>query len=470
MKPKADLQMEVNLRTKGWGLAINQDRLVLTAVRNRFNQIRFVASAVLEDLSQKSDEDVKQFIEDFMDEHRLKRGEAYLGMSQRDVQLQMVEFPLEAADSLDEVLEYQLENLFPGNYDQFDFFHQIVSRHEQLAVLVIAIRKEVLGAMYARINRWNLQLAGVTLESIGLTNGLTRLEGEAHATQKVAVFHFATEAIELTIIREGKLVLSERIRIAKETLHRDLMAGLEQAFSEARLDPNEVDKFFLSGAVDEEAEMMLRHQFGFRFDPLKDSLEKEIPPESVIGVCLAITAVFDKNPLQLNLLPQSLRKRHRHLPLLIASFVGVLVCVYLLYGEYTSYKKIDEELTFTLQQSERLKGRVEELSALQLEHETKSDAVKSFYKFRYSDSMALKLLSELTNALPDHTYLTSFSIRDGDQLTIQGESEEPFAVRSKLQSLPFLTDVDTKNAITPGRDPVKKKFTFGARIQLEALR
>ncbi len=467
---KPDLQMEINLRTKGWGISVHSDRLVLTAIRNRFKQIRLAATAELENLSQKSDDEVREFIDDFIDEHRLKRGEAFLGLPRRQVQLQLVEFPLEAAESLDEVLSYQIENLFPGNYDQFDFFHQILGRYDQLIVLVIAIRKEDMGRIFAEIRRWNLGLAGVALEACAWLNAMARLKGDQFLNQKYALFHFDQDSLELVIIRDGRLVLDEWIEYRDDHLEDDITAGLERAFSSGRVDPNELDLFLLSGAAPDRALDFLRDQVGIQFNTLEDSMGKSIPPSSIYGTGLAITAVYDKVPLQLNLLPQNLRKRHRHLPLLIASFVVFVFMAYFFYGEFRDFKKIKRELAFAKTQSQRLQERVEELSAVQLDFFTKEEQVKTFYKFRHSDGVALKLLYEITQALPDHTYLTSFSVRSGDQLTIQGESEEPFAVRSKLQSLPFLSDVDTKNAITPGRDPSKKKFTFGARIVLEALK
>lgn len=470
MKSKPDLQMEINLRTKGWGISIQGDRLLLSAVRNRFNRLRFVGHAELANYPQKSDEEIREFIDEFVDEHRLKRGEAFLGLSRREVRVQMVEFPLEAAESLDEVLGYQIENLFPGNYDQYEFFHQILGRFDQLIVMVIAVKKEVMGRVFAEIRRWNLNLAGVALEPCALVNGLSRLAPEQFKETSYAVLHLLPGCIELDLVRDGRLVVTETIDWASDTLERDLVGGLERAFSAARLDPNDVDRYLLSGSPQGEEAQFLHDQVGIEFDTMEDSLGQSIPPEALMGASLAITGVFDKVALPLNLLPQNLRKRHRHLPLLIAAVLVMMAGSYFLYNEYRDYVRIKKDLEFVLNQSQRLKARVEGLSTVILEHETKQEEVTTYHKFRFSDGMSLKLLSELTQTLPDHTYLTSFSIRDGDQLTIQGESEEPFAVRSKLQSLPFLTNVDTKNAITPGRNPDKKKFTFGAKILLEELK
>ena len=75
------------------------------------------------------------------------------------------------------------------------------------------------------------------------------------------------------------------------------------------------------------------------------------------------------------------------------------------------------------------------------------------------------ILNTLTNYLPGDTYLTHVQIKNGDELTLQGESDEPFDVQRSLASCDILSDVRTGGAITSGKNrDGKRRFMYKATI------
>lgn len=467
---RTDLQMEVNLRRRAWGLSLTGRDLHLSAVQNKFNAARFKAHAVLEDFAQMEDADVRAFIEGFLDEHKLKQTRAFLSFPVDQVLIHMAEFPSDALETLDEVLEYQLENIFPGNYDAHDFFHQVISKGEVLKVMVIAVKKEIMGKLFSQIRKWDLRLSGITLDCLAQFNMLGKLGNDAFKRSRIMLLQFDRSHLQMVGFRLGRFAGEYHFDFDADQLDATMVPGLEEGFSRCRMDPNEVDGFICAGAPRARVKSFLEEDIGMPLESWRDSYGEEVPAQALPAFSLAVTALHDHLPFQLNMLPVPLRKKHRQGPLIIVSLAAILLLGYFGYQQFGEYRTLRKERQILSHQIEQLEEQIQQLSAVQMEHATKQEEVDSISKFLYSDALLLKVLNVLSRELPVHTYLTSFRINDGNQLTLTGESEEPFAVRSHLQSLPILRNVDTANAITPGRDKSKKKFTFKADLILEALK
>ena len=93
-----------------------------------------------------------------------------------------------------------------------------------------------------------------------------------------------------------------------------------------------------------------------------------------------------------------------------------------------------------------------------------------FQRFR-TNSLLLKLLHVISVEFPANTYLTNFQVKNGNELTLQGESDDPFRTQRLLSDIPYLADVKPGNAITQGRGREgMKRFNFKATIVLENFR
>ena len=109
------------------------------------------------------------------------------------------------------------------------------------------------------------------------------------------------------------------------------------------------------------------------------------------------------------------------------------------------------------------------MSQIRGAYDEKMVVLTAYDGYRYSEAMALKVLKLLSIELPEHTFLNSISVKKGNQLTINGESEDPYQVRSHLQSLKPLTKVEFSGPVSPTRDKSKKKFTLVADIDFKGF-
>ena len=470
MTEKAKLGIALNLRTKAWGIHFDGNRLHLSAVFNKLNEIRYQGTETLENYDALEDEEVRDFIEDFQSKYRVKRADAFMVLPRAEVQIQVAEFPAEAADNLEEVMEYQLANYFPGNLDELDFFPQIITKNEQLRVMIVAVKKSLLGHAFGYIRRWNLKLAGLSLDSFALVNGLARTHRVKFLKSKLVFFGFFPKGVEMLALDEGSLVTSYYFEPGADLSREELVHHLEQGFSQARLDPNEIDHYSWYGDYQPELRQRLIEDLGFPLEPWCDTTGKEIAPSGLPALGAAVSAAHDKLEMGLNMLPENQRRRHKRLPLILATVAAAVFILFFIVQEARSYQTMSKTFADLEREHDQLMERMIEVSDARSDYEEKQKEFDLFQRYR-AGNLVPKLLFTLSQELPENTYLTNLQIRNGNDLQIQGESDDPFKTQRLLTEIPFLKDVKPGNAITSGRNrDGKKRFMFKATIVLEALR
>jgi Tfp pilus assembly protein PilN len=458
-----------NLRTHGWGLHIAGEDLVFAGISNRLSGVKLLGHGRLENWRSLAEDETPAAFEDWLEEHRLKRGEAFLGLGRNQVMVRFADFPLEAEETIDEVVQYQLESLFPGNFEQFEFFNQIVGRGEALRVMVIAVAKATMGELFAVLNRLQVRVAGITLDSLALANGLSRLLGERFKQQRLVVLQSYQNGVAFLGLVEGRIAASHFIPLPVEGWQGAAVRGLEEGLGQARMDSEQVDEFLLAGNPNPELQAFLQEELGIQFRPVQDHGQQPISPLCLTAMSLALTAVNDAPAFALNALPHALRKRHRRLPVMVGSLLAVLLLLWLGTMEIRSYLGLRHQLRGLSDTNAQLMIRVEEMVGIKQRHESKYLELQAYQPYHHGDAALLKLLATFARELPLHTYLNSVNLRDGKQITMAGESEDPYQVRTHLQSLPAFQNVDFSGPVSPARDKKKKKFTLVATINFEAL-
>ncbi len=533
MKKNLNFQIDMSLRTRGWSITFDERNLYLTAVHNKLNQIQYSGYEVLEDFESKTDDEIIEFIEDFQSQHKVKRGDAYLAIPRSEAVIQIAEFPSEAKDNLEEVMEYQLGNYFAGDLEEMEFFPQVVSSTDQLQVMIVAVKKERLGHVYSFIRRWKLKLTGVSLEPFSLVNGLAKTDTDAFSKSKIAVFRPSLAGLEMVVVDEGRLAVSHYFPIGKKAdagmpaevlpeqeegaeekseaqdetfeetsgyneelethghdhmddegdYHEDafqeewipvvdydaLVSNLEHGFSLARLDPNDIDVFIWAGEQHQEIKDFMTSEIGIPFDSWNDVTGKRIDDIALPGFGAAMCSVVDKPLLGLNMLPENLQKRQKRLPLILATVAIAIMAVFFVFTEARSYASLTKEAERVDREHAQIMDRMEEVSAARSQLVSRREQLELYKKYQVTN-LLVKMLLTLSTNLPDNTFLTHIQVKNGDDITIQGESDDPFKIQRILTDIPYLKDVQPGNAITTGRNrDGKRRFMYKAVIDLEVM-
>ena len=466
MKPQSKTAIELNLRTKAWSLCFDTKNITLTAIHNKINQIHYKGCEIIEDYANRSDDEIQDLIEEFKSRHGVKRGDVFMALPRQEAMIQIAEFPLEAANNLEEVMEYQLGNYFPIDLDLYEFFPQIIGKSDQLKVMILAIEKKYLGHAFGFIRRWNLKLAGLTLDSFAFVNGLAKLDADVFAQARILAFRAYPEGLEMLGLNQGRLVSSHYFNLDPEAGPETMVSGLQQGFSSARMDPNEIDHFFYCGPYFEANRAYLEEQ-GIPFETWRDGRGEIIPPEALTGIGAAICGVHDKLHLGLNMLPEKQRKRQKRLPVILGTILLCLLAVYFVVHEFNDYQALRDRRARVVRQEKELMEALSQVAAARSDFQNKKIQLELFQRFQTS-KMLIKSLDAMARDLPDDTYLTSFQVKHGDELQVQGHSDDPFKIETILKNMPFLTDVTPSNATTSGRnDDGKKRFIYKAKLVLE---
>lgn len=463
--------MELNLRTKALGLGFDEKNLYVTAIHNKFNQIRYRGHDVLENYATLTDEEIREFLEDFRTNHKIKGGDAYMVLPRDRVMVQTADFPLEARNNLDEVLAYQIGNYFPVDPEEYTFFPQVIGVSDQLKVMIVAVGKESLGACFGFIRRWNLKLAGLTLETFATVNALSKIAPDTMAESKLVVFRHYPQGLEMIAVNEGRLAGSHYMTFAVEDPEpgRTLLPHIEEAFSQTRIDPNDVDVYLSSGQDQHGLNAFLSEEVGIPLTTWDDQDGQTLEPEALPGLGAAVCAVHESLPLELNMLPENLRKRHKLLPIILVTILLVLGGIFMIVREVGVYQDLKQQHAKANADFEKIQQALQEVSLAKADYEAKIGEYQR-YKPYIASGVLYRLLEGLANQLPLDTYITNLQIKDGAELTVQGESDDPFETQRILTNIPFLKNVEPGTAITVVRNSEgKKRFMFKADIDLEAL-
>ncbi len=509
--------MEINLRSRALGIHFDAQNLHLVGVRNQINQLAYKGWEVLPDFERRSDDEIQDFLEDFQAKCRIKRADAYMLLPRSAVICQIVDFPAEAADNLDEAMEYQLGNYFAIDREEYNFFPQVISRGDQLKVLITAVKNHTLGHTFGYMRRWSPKLAGLSLDTLGLINGLMRLDNDRYAKGQIMIFRPFPEGLEMIGLRDGNLVLTHYFPVERlapvplvdededadpdraddadgsaaddsadededEALALPLALGLgpidqaklveqiEAGFSVARMEPNEVDLYFWAGSDQEDVRTFLAEETSIPFQVLTDNKGQHIDEGAIAGFGGAVCAVHDKTQYPLNMLPERQRKRHKRLPVILALAVGIVALLLLVFKEvkvFQSEQATKARLEKKLEQKQR---DATDVADARTKLEQKQAELELFKPYKPHKTVT-RLLEALANQLPEDTYITGLAIRDNDNISLQGESDQPFELQKILSDIPFLKDVKTSDTITSGRNrDGKRHFSYQATLALEAFK
>ncbi len=87
---------------------------------------------------------------------------------------------------------------------------------------------------------------------------------------------------------------------------------------------------------------------------------------------------------------------------------------------------------------------------------------------RKNEMSSIKLIDEVTQIIPDDTWLTRFVLKSG-KLQLQGESSNASSLIQTLESSNYFTDVQFRSPVTQNRVSNKDKFHLSAKFSRENI-
>ena len=398
----------------------------------------------------------------FAGEHRVDTRRAFLCLPRSAATCSRVLLPAAARVNLSQVLEYEIEHLVPLPRDQvyFDYSARALGE-ERLEVLLMCIPREVVRVHLEALEDAFVRPRGIVLASTAIADYLAFCRGETAAP--IGLLITSDEAIELALVKEGRLVASQVVPANRVATPADLSRSLARQLADGFLAPEDVQLYhwrLANGAGPELPALgdgdLLALAAG-RLEAPREFFEAREP-----GLLPAVGAALDavrEGTLPVNLLPaEGRRGAEEGLSLATVVLVAVLGVLLLVWGgsalvkDELNRRHVRDELA-------RVEPLVKEVKALQNE----SDDLRRQLKILTGEEKRVTvLLKELSDVIPADAYLSSMNLRAG-RLTLDGMAHSASDLIAALEKSKHFKNVTFTSPTTRSGD--KDRFSLTAEVE-----
>jgi general secretion pathway protein L len=456
------------------GIAIQQDDLLISSLQSNFSAGVFTHFKRIAGFRKRGRDEVRREIDQFFKTHRLDRSSIVLGIPRADIILRHLDLPSEIADNLKQVVQYQVQSFEPTEEERFYYDYVEVNPDagaKRILVLLVMVKKSVLDGHLEILRELGLKPRLVTSNSVALSNLF--LQGHRDLFKKTSIIaQLTASGIEIITLRDGVLAYSRETAREEGKEWKDLLLReAEEATGKVRMGPDDtIEKFVLAGDGVEEARQALSQEIP-DCELIGSGIRFELPPENrahlqeaAASLGLAYSGLVRRPPMKLDLLPPALKThqaRWAYVPAIILSLLNVALLAALVIRPIVQdrilVRKLDQEI-------QALGGKVERVQAVRAQARALQQRIEYLEGLYRKRDMNLEVLRELTGILPQDTFLTMYSNRDGS-ITLAGSSNSAPDLIPKLEQSPLLRDVVIRGTIFKDAQTGKDRFNFDAKLE-----
>lgn len=454
------------------GVEICGNRLILASVRKGFQDFSLRGHLTVTDYRDIPRPELVARIRQFARADGVNRENVIIGLSRSSVVIREVEFPLEVEENLSQVVKSQVDRFEPVEENRSVYDFGVVRRDEEARRLwlhiTMAPAQEVESALDL-FREADLYPASIRHSGIGLGHLLVLHEDGRPRREPIVIVRFEPDFVEVVWVGADQTIFSQSMELAVLEAGADrLLEVIAELLSpwEDRLQA--VGKMYLTGSLGTELSGPMRERV-----PDCTVLETGLtlrnkglakPPfgELAVAIGLAVSGISSLGK-RVNLIPAD-RRLVGGRPSLTATYLLAGALVVAVGAEATRGYFQQNSLSGQVQtQIEALQPEVD--AAFQLREQaaakrTELEEMKNLFGRREKTLLVLK---DLTERLPDDTYLQNLQI-EGQQVTIQGFSNQASSLLPLLSESPYLEGVKA-NWITQDARQGKERFNFTARVR-----
>jgi Tfp pilus assembly protein PilN len=458
----------------GIGIELRGEDLLISSLQSNFSSGVFTHFKRIANFQTRDREEVRREIVHFFRSNGLGKDNIVLGIPRKDLILRYLDFPVEVADNLKQVVQYQVQSFEPTEEDKYYYDHVLLENSgpkKKLAVLLVMARKSLLDDRLQLLRELGIRPVAVTGSSMALSNVFSQNRKDLHGKTFILA-DLAPSGIELLALRSGKLVYSHEAPKEEDRSWREvILQEVDEAASKIRLGPEgAIEKILLAGESSESA----CEEIGSAIpdcELLKNSIRlaareenKSRLQEAASALGLAYTGMVRRPSIRLNLLPVNLRIRQTrwaYIPAILLGLAIVALLAALGLRDMAQNRKIIRKLD---QEIQSLKAPVESVQAVRNQADTLEKRIRSIEELLHKRDMNLEVLQELTVILPSDTYLNMYQYKEGTIILAGFAASAPDLI-PKLERSPLLKDVTQKGAVFKDAQSGKDRFNFEAKLE-----
>ena len=479
------------------GLYVMQDRLVMVRLRKSFLNVSLldeqerelpqsdtrpaiadITGWVAEDIKEialKAESDsrersLRQAMVSLLPHFNAGRDAVYLCIPQDQVMMQQIFLPLAAQDTIDQVLEYEIERQLPFRRDEIYYDYLAAGKKgEKLSLYIVAVQKKLVDGLVNLLESFGIKPAGVEPDITALLNYALYAAGPNSG--RTAILAASAESWDVLGVetkagswnRSLQLLFSHRFPnsewaqgASRELLLQDLVdvgkcyrwgtlgavTGLPAEKFAAAKDLGSLDNHRLSGLKSPPPEAAL---------PAVGAALRGIREASVIGNFLR-----HENPESAG---------GKSLSMLNTILGGLLV--FTLIAWVLSYPMKDEMRLRQLQrENQKFEPAIEALRREENQLQQLNKEVSALADLQGRRGEVLRILDELSKVVPNNAHLSNLRYRSG-VLEVQGNAESASALIPLLERSPVFENVAFNAPSNRGRD---NRETFSLKADVEKFK
>ena len=432
------------------GLFIHNGRLTFTAITGR---------GQIEHFALEASENTSAILKAELEARGLKMRGVRVGLDRSLVTVKVIELPRTVTSDLPQMVAFELERHVPFPPEEMRFDWKVLPSKAggPLRVLVIACERRTTERPLRLLEEPKRKPLAVTAACHDLRALLPRVLPARRAVWA----HRHGNATELVFLGRGHLRLSRSVPVEDG---RGLLAEIERT---RRLIPwRKCDALWISG---DDAERFLSapelEEFGAPvseppYTPAAAALVAELPVEEPGAALLALAVAAGSRRPVLNLLPEAARpwtlsmgQLATAVTLAVTALLGLALLVAQAYQKERYLHRIAQEIR-------RLDPEVKAVERMLTDVTQKKRVLAALGTAQDGRIQALPLMRELTNLLPQDTWLQALHLdRQGVEITGQGNAASQLI--PLLEASPWLERVEFTSPVTKGQG--KEQFRVKAK-------
>ncbi len=323
------------------------------------------------------------------------------------------------------------------------------------------------------LKSFDLFPAAIKVSTTGLQNILSFHKDGFSPDAASLIIRVMPDYTEILAIKGSKQFFSSVLAIPSDSVTTEvLISEISVLLSRYENLITRINRIYLTGDMDDSLMEQLRESVG-DVETLDSGVQLEsrsgkVKEQVLTAVGLAISAVGKSAGAKVNLIPHEKRILITR-PNLIGTFLLAGLLIVMLIGVGTQgyvqnkalLKRTDAQIAF-------LQSQVDEVLRVRSQVEEKKEQLAEFQKMLKGRQTTLLILKDLTERMPDNTYLQNIQFQ-GDKITMQGYSDQISSLLPVLQDSPYFESMKTNWIQQDPRNKDKERFNLGATIKNETV-
>ncbi len=452
------------------GIQIEGNNLYMAVVARSLQGYALKNRRIIEGYSDLDRGQLRNSLQQFLNEASFNRENIILGLPRDRVVIRQVELPLEVEENLAQVVQFQVNKIEPNeelkSYSDF----LVLARNEKeknILLQIVMVPRQWLDELLDLFAAVNLYPAAIRVSDFGI-HQIFKAHEDGSSAYPVLVVDAEESNLGVVLASGPDQCFAQRVAFdANGNAEEATLRLLDEFVSHLQLPVPEVKKIYLVGSRAEE----LRHPFQEKFGEcellrrglrLRNGAAPTQLDSYLYAIGLSLTGLGKSPFSRFNLIPASRRKVGQKASLVPTVILAILMIVLAIGVGTRGYLQQQRLLAAVTQEVERLQPRVEEAMAARQTLQDRALVADELVQIMDSRQSVLAILRELTEKIPEDSYLQSINIQRG-KVNLTGFSDSASSLITVLSDSEHLCGIESRY-ITRDRATGKDKFNFEAKV------